>query len=107
VTLSQTKIKRDKKLIAEIEVTNSGNVDGKETVLWFIKDPFATISRPMKELQFFDKKLIKSGETETYRFEIDPMRDLSYVDSYGEKHLESGDYYVIVNDQQIKFEIID
>lgn len=107
IKLSATKIKRDDTLIAEVEVTNSGNADGKETVLWYIKDPFATISRPMKELQFFEKKLIKSGEKRIYRFEIEPMRDLSYVDSFGNKHLESGNYFVIVNDQKVAFEIID
>lgn len=107
IKLSATKIKREDKLIAEVEVTNSGNADGKEAVLWFIKDPFASISRPMKELQFFEKKLIKSGEKTTYKFEIDPMRDLSFVDTFGNKHLESGDYFVIVNDQKVKFEIID
>ena len=107
IILSATQIKKDDKLIAEVEVTNSGNNTGKETVLWFIKDPFASISRPMKELQFFEKKLIKSGEIVTYRFEIDPLRDLSYVDSFGNKHLETGDYFVIVNDQKIKFEIIE
>lgn len=107
ITLSATQIKRDNKLVAEVEVTNSGDLDGKESVLWFIKDPVASISRPMKELQFFEKKFIKSGEKTTYRFEIDPMRDLSYVDSFGNKHLEAGDYFVIVNDQKVKFEIID
>jgi beta-glucosidase len=107
IKISSTKIKRGDKLMAEIEVTNTGNMDGKETVLWFIKDPFASISRPMKELQFFEKKFIKSGETVKYIFEIDPMRDLSYVDSFGEKHLEAGDYFVIVNDKKVQFEIID
>lgn len=107
IKLSATQIKKNEILIAEIDVTNSGDMDGKETVLWFIKDPYASISRPMKELQFFEKKFIISGEKATYRFEIDPMRDLSYVDSFGEKHLETGDYYVIVNEQKVKFEIID
>jgi len=107
IKLSSTQIKRNENLIAEVEVTNAGKRDGKEAVLWFIADPFATISRPMKELQHFEKKEIKAGEKVTYMFEIDPMRDLSYVDSFGEKHLESGDYYVIINDQKVKFEIID
>ncbi|WP_338359612.1 glycoside hydrolase family 3 N-terminal domain-containing protein [Yeosuana marina] len=107
IKLSTTQIKKNEHLIAEVDVTNSGNRDGKETVLWFINDPVANISRPMKELQFFEKKLIKSGEKVTYRFEIDPMRDLSYVDSFGNKHLETGDYFVIVNDQKVKFEIVD
>lgn len=107
IKLSATKIKKNEKLIAEVEVKNSGNLDGKETVLWFIKDPFATISRPMKELKSFEKKFIKSGGKVVYRFEIDPMKDLSYVDSFGERHLETGDFFVIVNDQKVQFELID
>jgi len=107
IKLSATKIRKNEKLIAEVEATNSGNRDGKETVLWFIKDPFATISRPMKELKSFEKKHIKTGEKAVYRFEIDPMKDLSYVDSFGERHLETGDFFVIVNDQKVQFELID
>lgn len=107
IKLSSTQIKRTETLTAEVEVTNSGDMDGKEAVLWFIKDPVGTISRPMKELQFFEKKSIKAGEKATYRFKIEPMRDLSYVDSFGKKHLEAGDYFVIVNDQKVSFQIID
>jgi len=107
VKLSAKQIKKTDKLIAEVEVTNTGDKDGKETLLWFIKDPFATISRPMKELKHFEKKLIRSGEKVLYRFEIDPVRDLSYVDSVGKKHLESGEFFVIVNDQKVQFELID
>jgi len=107
VKLSASKIRKNEKLTAEVEVANIGNADGKEAVLWFIKDPFATISRPMKELKHFEKQFIKSGEKTTYKFEIDPMRDLSYLDSFGNRHLESGDFFVIVNEQMIKFEVID
>ncbi len=107
IRLSSTKIKRNEKLIAEVDVTNVGSADGKEAVLWFIKDAFGTISRPMKELKHFEKKPITSGKKETYRFEIDPMKDLSYTDSFGNRHLEAGDFYVIVNEQQIRFELID
>jgi beta-glucosidase len=107
ITLSATEIKKDGKLTAEITVTNSGKMDGKEAVLWYISDPVATISRPMKELKFFEKKGIKVGEKTIYKFEIDPMRDLSYVDSNGNRHLETGDYFVLVNDQKINFRIIE
>lgn len=107
IKLSATQIRKNEKLIAEVEVTNTGPMDGKEAVLWFIKDPFATISRPMKELKHFEKQFIKSGEKTTYRFEIDPETDLSYVDSFGNRHLESGDFYIMVNDQEIRFELTD
>ncbi|MCB9081107.1 MAG: glycoside hydrolase family 3 C-terminal domain-containing protein [Lewinellaceae bacterium] len=107
VHLSSTTISKAQRIIAEVEVTNTGTRAGKETVLWFIADPVANISRPMKELKFFEKKTINAGEKTIYRFEIDPIRDLSYVDSNGTRHLETGDYFVLVNDQKVKFELIE
>ncbi|WDF45953.1 glycoside hydrolase family 3 N-terminal domain-containing protein [Chryseobacterium sp. KACC 21268] len=107
IKLSKNKIHKGEKIVAEIEITNNGTVDGKEAVLWYINDPVANISRPMKELKFFEKKMIKAGKKEIYRFEIDPEKDLSYVDSIGEKHLESGDFYIIINHEKVKFELTD
>src|SRR5438874_11618485 len=78
VKLSSTSIKKNQKLIAEVEVANNGQMSGKETVLWYISDPAASISRPMKELKYFEKKEIAAGQKSVYRFEIDPMRDLSF-----------------------------
>ena len=86
----------------EIPVTNVGKRDGAEVVHWFISDPFSTITRPCKELKHFEKQLIKAGETHIFRFEIDPMRDLGFVNANGEHFLENGEYYVIVKDQKSK-----
>lgn len=107
IKLSATQIKKDQNLVAEVEVSNAGKMDGKEAVLWFISDPAASISRPMKELKYFEKKSIKTGGKTVYRFEIDPMRDLSFPDSQGKRHLETGEYYVRVMDQKVKFELVD
>jgi beta-glucosidase len=105
--LSATKIKRNQKLTVEITVTNSGAVKGKETMLWFISDPAASITRPMKELKFFEKKEIKAGATAVYKFEIDPMRDLSFTDGTGKRLLEAGDFILQVGNQKLKFELVD
>ncbi|MEQ8549697.1 MAG: glycoside hydrolase family 3 N-terminal domain-containing protein [Cyclobacteriaceae bacterium] len=105
--LSATQIAKHGKITASVEVTNTGGVDGKEAVLWFISDPVASISRPIKELKYFEKKPIKSGEKVAYEFEIVPERDLFFYDKYGKKHLESGQYFVEVNGQRMEFEIID
>lgn len=107
IKLSKNKIHKSEKIVAEIEITNKGTVDGKEAVLWYINDPVANISRPMKELKFFEKKMIKAGKKEIYCFEIDPEKDLAYVDSIGEKHLESGDFYIIINNEKVEFELTD
>jgi len=107
IKLSDSSFKKNQKLMAEVEVTNTGLRDGKETVLWFIADPVASITRPMKELKFFEKLELKAGEKKTFKFEIDPMRDLSFPDANGIRHLESGDYYLVIQNQKIKFELMD
>lgn len=102
---SSLRAKSEGKIVIEIPVTNTGEVDGMETVHWFIADPVSTISRPVKELKFFEKQLLKKGETKTYRFNLDVKRDFGFVNGQGERFVESGDYYVIVKDKKIKIEI--
>lgn len=107
IKVSASKLKRNAKLTAEITVTNIGDIDGYETVHWFIYDPVSTISRPIKELKFFEKKMIKKGEMVTYQFEVNLERDLGFIDENGKRFLESGDYYIIVKDKKVKIEIIN
>jgi beta-glucosidase len=103
--LSQDKVGMDEKVTVQVPVTNTGSVEGQETVFWYISDPVCSISRPMKELKYFEKKSIKPGETVVFTFEIAPLRDLSYCDSTGKRLLEAGDFHVRVKDQQVSFEL--
>lgn len=98
-------VQKNGKLKVEVPVTNTGNMDGYETVHWFISDPYCTISRPVKELKHFEKRFLKKGETVLFTFEIEPQKDFSYMDEAGNRFLEEGDYYVIVKDQKVKIEI--
>jgi len=107
VKLSSTRIKKDEKLLAEVTVTNTGAMAGKETAMWYISDPVASITRPMKELKYFEKKALQAGEKTVFKFEIDPMRDLSFPDATGLRHLEAGDFYLMINGQKVKFEVIE
>jgi beta-glucosidase len=61
----------------------------------------------VKELKFFEKKEINAGATAVYKFEIDPMRDLSFTDGTGKRLLESGDFILQVGKQKLKFELTD
>ena len=92
---------------ATVTVSNTGEMDGKETVQWYISDPYSVITRPVKELKHFEKRLIKAGETQTFTFEIDPMRDLSFVNADGERYIESGDYYIIVKDRKVRITLVE
>jgi beta-glucosidase len=107
VKISAKTLKKTGKLTATVNVRNTSNIDGKETVLWFLTDPVASISRPMKQLKFFEKKNIPARATVTYTFEINPIKDLSFPNSDGKELLETGDFFVIVNNQKIPFELVD
>ncbi|RUT67979.1 beta-glucosidase BglX [Flavobacterium cupreum] len=107
VKLSATKINKNQKITVNVDITNTGKVDGKETVFWYISDPVASISRPVKELKFFEKKEIKAGQKVTFKFEIDPKSDLNYFDSTGNKILEPGNFYIYVGNEKVEFELTD
>ncbi|SBW01636.1 Beta-glucosidase-related glycosidases [uncultured Dysgonomonas sp.] len=100
-------IKKGDKLSIEIPVTNVGGIDGLETVHWFVFDPVSTISRPVKELKHFEKQMIKKGETKVFKFDIDPLKDLGFINADGKRFLESGDYYIIVKDKKVKVTLVD
>ena len=88
-------------------MTNTGGRDGAEIVHWFITDPYSTITRPVKELKYFEKQMIRAGETKTFKFEVDLLRDLGFIDGDGKRFLESGTYYIQVKDKKVKLELIN
>ena len=96
----------DAPFTVEVEVSNTGGVDGKEAVLWFISDPYCSVvTRPEKELKFFEKRLIRTGTTEIFRFEVDPARDLGYLDGDGKYFVEPGEYHILVGDKDLKLNL--
>lgn len=97
IFLSDSDLTKGNGLTATVSVKNVGTVPGAETVLWYISDPYSSITRPVKELKHFEKRTINPGETEVFTFEIDPERDLGFVDAKGLRFLEPGEYRILVN----------
>jgi beta-glucosidase len=95
------------KFTASLTVRNASDIDGMETVHWFINDPVCSVSRPVKELKHFEKQLIPVGESRTFSFEIDPLRDLGFVDRNGRRFVEPGDYFIIVGDKRVKLTLTE
>ena len=105
LTVSADKLKEGETISAEVTVKNTSQRDGLETVHWFVKDPYSHITRPIKELKYFEKKLIKAGESVTFRFEINPLRDLGFVNREGKKYLDKGEYRIMVGDQSVTIHV--
>lgn len=104
---SATEFGRDRKVTVTVPVTNTGSVAGSESVLWYIADPYSSITRPVKELKYFRKLRIEPGETVDCTFTIEPWRDLSQVDADGKRILEAGEYDVFVGPHKIKLQLTD
>ena len=75
-------------------VKNTGDLDGKEVIQCYVRDHFATMMRPRRQLVKFVKPEIKSGGTYTATFEIG-KKELGYwLD--GEFIAEKGKFTVYV-----------
>ena len=57
-------------LTVTVKVKNEGGRCGKETVQLYVRDRFASVSRPVKELKDFRKLSFAPGEEKTVRFTL-------------------------------------
>lgn len=94
-----------------VDVTNSGDFDGKEVVQLYIRDLVGTVTRPLKELKGFEKVEIKAGETKTVTFSIS-VEDLKFYNSNLDFVVEPGTFHVFVGtdsttEMMKSFELID
>jgi len=81
----------DDVLKVSVDVTNTGSVSGKESVLVYSSDLVASIIPEVKRLRAFDKVQLVPGEKQTLTFEI-PASRLAFVGADGKWRLEEGDF---------------
>jgi beta-glucosidase len=83
------------KITASVEVKNTSTVDGKEVVQLYIRDLFASVTRPVKELKGFELVEIKAGQTKTVTFTIDE-KTIEFYTANKKWEAEHGDFKVYV-----------
>ncbi|HMV90247.1 MAG TPA: glycoside hydrolase family 3 N-terminal domain-containing protein [Cyclobacteriaceae bacterium] len=91
-------------LMATVTVKNDGTVDGKESVLWFVNDEVASLTRPVKDLKFYEKKLIKAGDSVAYTFSIKASQ-LAFPDHKNNQRLEDGYFTLLVGPLKTRFKL--
>lgn len=94
VRLSAAEMNPGGSIEATVTVTNTGKRDGCETVQLYLRDPVASVSRPVKQLKGFRKIHLKAGESRDVTFRIEPEM-LKFYNSALEYVCEPGEFIVM------------
>ena len=101
MTVSEENFASGDVLKVTVDVTNIGEVAGKESVLLFSSDLYASLTPDVRRLRAFDKVLLQPGETKTVEFRV-PATDLAFVNYYGQWTLEKGDFILSCGSESVK-----
>jgi beta-glucosidase len=110
--LSKNKINRNEEITISLKITNSGKMAGEEVVQLYLRDRFASIVRPVKELKGFNKIALQAGETREVKFIIN-NETISFYNNNIELISEAGEFDVMVGSSSedirlnSEFELVD
>ena len=93
--LSDKKMTPEGSINAKITITNNSDIPGYETLQLYIRDHFAKVSRPVKELKQFRKIYLNAHESKTISFNI-TLNDLTYLLHEGQITYDLGKFTVFI-----------
>ncbi len=93
--LEKAKIRRRESTRLLVEVKNTGQRAGTETVQLYLRDLVSSVTRPVKELKRFEKVWLQPGETKTVALDI-TFDSLVFYDLNMEYTVEPGEFEVMV-----------
>ncbi|UVM60311.1 glycoside hydrolase family 3 N-terminal domain-containing protein [Pseudomonas sp. B21-010] len=108
--LSKQRLAFDETLTVQVDVQNSGQRAGEETVQLYLRQDVASITRPVRMLRGFSKVRLAPGESTTVSFLLD-QDDWALLNHDLLRFVESGIFTVFIGgtsatDNQAKFEVI-
>lgn len=111
VSLSKSRMQRDESIVASIKVKNVGKCFGEEVVQLYIRDPFASVVRPLKELKGYKKIALAPNEETTVSFEITEEM-LKFYNISNQFVSEAGRFIVMIggdsqNVASAEFDLVD
>jgi beta-glucosidase len=93
--LSSLLVAIGQQLSVSVTVNNTGNRTGKETVMLFTSDLFASLAPDRKRLRRFKKIELAPGKSEIVTFELNTS-DLSFINQSNARIVEPGEFRVDV-----------
>jgi beta-glucosidase len=87
--LSREVLRPGETLTAEVEVLNQGKAGGQETAFLFMRDPIASVARPVLELKGVARLSLPAGGSGVARFSF-AAEDAAFIDEAGHPVMEGG-----------------
>ena len=111
LSLSSKEMTKTNSIKISVDVSNTGNYDGKEVVQLYLHDLESSITKPVKQLKGFQKIFLKKGETKKVTFTLS-IEDLKFYNSDLKFISEPGYFNVFVgtnSDTKLKatFKLVD
>jgi beta-glucosidase len=100
--LSSDTITGNETLRVSITIRNTGDYAGEEVVQLYLRDRFASVTRPVKELKAFEKIYLKPGEEREVNFNIN-REMLSFYSFHMKWMAEPGEFWVMVGTNSAEF----
>ncbi|MDK2841270.1 MAG: beta-glucosidase [Anaerophaga sp.] len=97
-SVDKTSFTAEDDLTFTVDVTNTGDRAGKESVLLFSSDLVASLTPDVRRLRAFKKIELQPGETKTVTLTLKGS-DLAFVGKDGKWILEEGDFRIQTGDQ--------
>jgi beta-glucosidase len=94
--MNKKTITMDDKLVATLDITNTGKRNGAEVVQLYIQDVQCSLERPIKELKGFQKVALKPGEKKTISLDI-TNKDLQFYNDKSHQWMaEKGKFRLLI-----------
>lgn len=93
--LSTDVLKSGETMKASVLVENTGDYDGEEVLQFYIRDYFASMVRPVKELKGYQKVFLKAGDKTRVEFEV-TEETLKFFDCNGNFTAEEGTFALMI-----------
>jgi len=104
--VSKTEFSSSDTLKLSVDVKNTGSRSGKETVMLFTSDLYASLTPDNRRLRAFDKISLEAGETKTVTLAVD-ANNLAFVGSDGKWILEKGDFKINIGGLSVSVACIE
>ena len=96
VTADKKNIAADEQITFTVDVTNTGQQAGAETVQLYISDKQSSVNRPVKELKGFRKVFLRPGETQSVSITVGRDALSFYDETSSSWKAEPGDFEALI-----------